>query len=165
MADDVEWITVNGAHIPIKDGEDKGEAIGRFFDEKKAEREGGKIGDQKTLESASKQVGESVVGKVDPNGFEHNRSIEEGAARMKEQGIKATHEKTYSLPGRSGEKIARFEISKGGESKGIAEVKVNEAYEKYSAAGNKELGVIAAHQLGGNMSRIREKPVKYRGQG
>lgn len=32
--DDVTWITVKGNHIPIKDGEDKGDAVKNFFDKK-----------------------------------------------------------------------------------------------------------------------------------
>lgn len=34
MAEDVEWITVNGAHVPIRKGEDKGQAIRAHFAKK-----------------------------------------------------------------------------------------------------------------------------------
>lgn len=35
MSDDVTWITVNGAHVPVKDGQDKGEAIREHFSSKR----------------------------------------------------------------------------------------------------------------------------------
>ena len=32
MADEIKWITINGAHVPIAPGKDEAEAIKEFFD-------------------------------------------------------------------------------------------------------------------------------------
>ena len=34
--DDITWITVKGNHIPIKKGQNKGEAVKEFFEKKTA---------------------------------------------------------------------------------------------------------------------------------
>ncbi len=73
--DDVEWITVKGNHIPIKKGQDKGDAISDFFDKKNKEKspkiESYKKELKKNLEPSKdiqelqKNVDETVRGRIE----------------------------------------------------------------------------------------------------
>jgi hypothetical protein len=52
--DDIEWITVNGNHIPIKPGQSKEEAVEAFI-EKKGEKKGEKAGNSGGKEAEKQQ--------------------------------------------------------------------------------------------------------------
>ena len=73
--DDIEWITVNGNHVPIKKGETKGDAVNKFFSQKAKEKE------QRKQEEKAQKRREGEINKS------HNAI--EGAKKSKENNEKA----------------------------------------------------------------------------
>lgn len=84
--DDIQWITVKGNHIPIKEGENKEEAIKSFFESKS--KEGGKTSTQKAEKKSSGIVNHKSD--KNPSGYKYP-AIE----NMTEEQEKRFVEKTY----------------------------------------------------------------------
>ena len=60
--DDIQWITVKGNHIPIKNGQNKEEAIKEFFEKKsgKSQESGSKNSSKETRASLAEKIAELV---------------------------------------------------------------------------------------------------------
>lgn len=98
--EDITWITVKGNHIPIKNGQNKGEAIKEFFESKKS-------GGEKKAEASTnkhdqlKKMGKEIV--------EHRKKWNEANELVDKGAFKDKTESHKEAIKRSGEELAKKE--------------------------------------------------------
>ena len=96
--DDTKWITVRGAHIPIKNGQDVGQALKEHFQNLK-DRKGVKPKGEKK-EGGKESSKESSFGKKDPKAIErHNKYHDRKMPTDLDIYTEETKEKIPSKPG------------------------------------------------------------------
>lgn len=103
--DDIQWITVKGNHIPIKNGQNKEEAIKEFFEKKSGKSQ--ESGSEKSSKETRASLAEKIAELVNPEKI----SKKEYAKRMLE-GVGAV--KPYSLSELQNEYERRKTESGGG---------------------------------------------------
>lgn len=142
--EDITWITVRGRHIPIKEGQSKGEAIKEAFNKsgEKSHKSGGEKSAKKyTHEEEKKSVGKSGVtksfhdaAKERLNIIKELRNKPEGRERWRLEQRKKTLETQMEKEFKRSDKF-KNEIDK---EKWLKEIKGNKAWERLLAKTDKK---------------------------